>query len=219
MVDIGFPQPIPSEIISIADDGALAQTFFNLFGLADPTDNLSSGYSAPPEFTLSPCGTSCSSANLSGTTVYGPSPATFNKSGTSLFFQPDYFGLNIQVTGYNPFFLAKGPPGTIVVTTNLAGAAFSITGPASYSGSGTSAAFTDVPAGVYTITYGAVSGYVTPASQLQVQQRAVQSASLATMRVQRLRSPALLAGATLRNVPQIATTVWSLMRNGQGSRN
>jgi len=55
--------------------------------------------------------------------------------------------------------------GSISVTTNLASATFTITGPATYSGTGTSFAQTNAPAGAYTITYSAVNGYATPASQ------------------------------------------------------
>ena len=55
--------------------------------------------------------------------------------------------------------------GTITVTTNLAGGSFNISGAGSYSGSGTSWSQTGAPAGFYTISYGAVAGYTTPASQ------------------------------------------------------
>jgi hypothetical protein len=59
------------------------------------------------------------------------------------------------------------PPtsGTITVNTNLAGASFSLSGPASYSGSGTSWSQSNAPAGSYTISFNAVTGYTTPASQ------------------------------------------------------
>ncbi|MBI4839219.1 MAG: hypothetical protein HY806_08810 [Nitrospirae bacterium] len=57
--------------------------------------------------------------------------------------------------------------GTINVTTNRAAATFTISGPASYSGSGTSMTATDAPPGTYAIIYGDVIGYITPASQTQ----------------------------------------------------
>jgi hypothetical protein len=57
--------------------------------------------------------------------------------------------------------------GTIQVTTNLSIATFTISGPSGYTGSGTSWATTNAPVGAYTITFGAVSGYTTPASQTQ----------------------------------------------------
>lgn len=55
--------------------------------------------------------------------------------------------------------------GTINVTTNNAGASFALTGPASYSGTGTTYSNTTALPGLYTITFGAVAGYTTPASQ------------------------------------------------------
>jgi hypothetical protein len=55
--------------------------------------------------------------------------------------------------------------GTISVSTNLSAAAFTIVGPTTVAGTGTSAMFASVPVGTYTITFGAVSGYVTPPSQ------------------------------------------------------
>ncbi|MFI5114920.1 MAG: hypothetical protein ACHP7J_07230, partial [Terriglobales bacterium] len=42
--------------------------------------------------------------------------------------------------------------GTISVTTNLSGATFTLTGPANYSGGGTSFTQGNAPAGAYTIT-------------------------------------------------------------------
>jgi T5SS/PEP-CTERM-associated repeat protein len=57
--------------------------------------------------------------------------------------------------------------GSINVTTNLSAATFTITGPATFSGSGTSFTQNNAPAGAYTIQYGAVTGYASPASQTQ----------------------------------------------------
>jgi uncharacterized repeat protein (TIGR03803 family) len=57
------------------------------------------------------------------------------------------------------------PVGTISVATNLSAATFTVTGPATFSGTGTSATFTNVPVGMYTTTFGPVTGYVTPAAQ------------------------------------------------------
>jgi hypothetical protein len=54
------------------------------------------------------------------------------------------------------------PLGSISVTTNLPAASFTITGPANYSGSGTSFSQANAPVGNYTITYGPVSGYSAP---------------------------------------------------------
>ena len=57
------------------------------------------------------------------------------------------------------------PPqtGTIVVTASVAGATFSITGAATYSGAPQTIG--NAPAGEYTISWGEVTGYTRPASQ------------------------------------------------------
>jgi hypothetical protein len=55
--------------------------------------------------------------------------------------------------------------GSISVTTNNPGATFTIDGPASYSGSGTSWLVSDAPEGTYTINFGDVNGYSAPAPQ------------------------------------------------------
>ena len=54
--------------------------------------------------------------------------------------------------------------GTVSVTTNNSSAAFELTGPTTYSGSGTLWSQTDAFIGDYTITYGDLDGYITPAS-------------------------------------------------------
>jgi len=58
--------------------------------------------------------------------------------------------------------------GTISVTTNLPAATFSITGPASYFGSGTTFTKPRATPGTYSITFWPVPGYSTPASQMLV---------------------------------------------------
>jgi sugar lactone lactonase YvrE len=60
--------------------------------------------------------------------------------------------------------------GTINVTTSVAGATFTINGPASYSGSGVSWTRAGAPTGTYAIVYGNVNGYTTPSSQNQTLQ-------------------------------------------------
>ncbi len=60
--------------------------------------------------------------------------------------------------------------GTINVTTNLQASAFTINGPASYTGSGTGWTAAEAPIGTYTIIYGDVEGYITPASESQTLQ-------------------------------------------------
>lgn len=60
-----------------------------------------------------------------------------------------------------------GATGVITVTTNLTAATFTVTGPGTFSGSGTSATFDNALVGTYTITFGAVGGFITPSSQTQ----------------------------------------------------
>ncbi len=57
--------------------------------------------------------------------------------------------------------------GTITVTTNNTAATFTLTGPATYTGSGISWSQSNAPVGIYTITYGSISGYDAPASSSQ----------------------------------------------------
>jgi hypothetical protein len=54
---------------------------------------------------------------------------------------------------------------TINVTTNNPAATFDITGPASYSGSGTSWSMSDAPTGTYQIVFGDVPTYIAPSLQ------------------------------------------------------
>ena len=57
--------------------------------------------------------------------------------------------------------------GTINVTTSVAGAEFTISGAASYGGSGASWTSGVAPIGTYAIVYGDVAGYTTPSSENQ----------------------------------------------------
>jgi photosystem II stability/assembly factor-like uncharacterized protein len=54
--------------------------------------------------------------------------------------------------------------GSIIVKTNLVNASFTITGPSTYQGTGTTYQIKDVPIGEYTATFNAVEGYSTPLS-------------------------------------------------------
>jgi len=61
------------------------------------------------------------------------------------------------------------PPGTggqtITVRTNESAAQFTISGPATYSGSGTEFVQANAPTGTYTIIYDPVSGFLKPADE------------------------------------------------------
>jgi len=60
------------------------------------------------------------------------------------------------------------PSGSLSVTTNLAAATFTINGPSTYSGNGTSFSVGAAPAGTYTITFGGTTGYAAPAPETKV---------------------------------------------------
>jgi hypothetical protein len=55
--------------------------------------------------------------------------------------------------------------GTILVSTNNANATFTITGPVNFTGNGTSFAYSNAPAGQYTITYGNVDQHIAPPAE------------------------------------------------------
>ena len=123
--------------------------------------------------------------NLPAATFSITGPATFSGNGTSYTTSApagDYAITFGPVSGYTTppsqtKILAAGgsitfdgsyqstTAGTINVTTNLAAAAYSITGPATFSGGGTSYTRSNAPPGGYTITFGSVEGYLTPASE------------------------------------------------------
>ena len=75
-------------------------------------------------------------------------------------------GATIGFTG--TYVISVPGTGTIEVHTNLDGAAFSLSGPASYNGSGKSWVTTEVAVGAYSITYHEVPGYQTPSSATHV---------------------------------------------------
>ncbi len=90
------------------------------------------------------CTAGTSANNVSGTTSY-----TWNCNGID--------------GGTNAVCSETKPTGTVAVSSNIA-ASWTITGPATISGSGTAQTSLTQPIGTYTITWGAVSGYTTPAS-------------------------------------------------------
>jgi hypothetical protein len=57
--------------------------------------------------------------------------------------------------------------GAILVTTNLVSASYTVTGPATYTGSGTLSNQATAPPGQYTISFAPVAGYKTPGQQTQ----------------------------------------------------
>jgi hypothetical protein len=126
------------------------------------TNNASSTFTITGPATYAGSGTSWSQVNAPiGTysivfsAISGYTTATDTSkiltNGESVFFNGTY----IQQTGM------------IVVATNNASSTFTIIGPATYTGSGTSWSQTNVPVGTYSITFGAISGYVTPTGSTQ----------------------------------------------------
>jgi hypothetical protein len=67
---------------------------------------------------------------------------------------------DVQITG-----TSAGQGGKVIVSANLGQASFNLSGPVNRSGSGTLTTLTNVPAGDYTITFGDVPFYQTPAPQ------------------------------------------------------
>ena len=86
------------------------------------------------------------------------------------------YDLNVQATiggkyqspsSQNIPFTVNVVSGTINVSSNIAGANWTITGPATLPGSGTYASYASQPVGGYTITWGDVAGYTKPSSSSQ----------------------------------------------------
>jgi len=73
-----------------------------------------------------------------------------------------YFAEDVWAWDQPPAVVATG---MISVTTNVAGATFTVVGPATYNGNGTSWLQSGAPTGAYTITFNPVTGYTPPASQ------------------------------------------------------
>ncbi|MEN8263117.1 MAG: FG-GAP-like repeat-containing protein [Nitrospirota bacterium] len=140
---------------------------------------------------LSITGTINVTTNLPGATFIINGPASYSGSGTSWSVTDAPVGTYIivfgDVGGYvtpssqtmtlleNGSITFNGQynfeTGTINVNTNLAAATFTISGPATYSGSGTTWSVTDAPVGTYQITFGVVSGYYTPSPQVWILQK------------------------------------------------
>lgn len=99
---------------------------------------------------------------LSGYLSAPPSPGVYSIELTTFgirgFMEIDWTGGSIPIT-------VSAPLGTINVSSNIS-SSWTITGPEVITGSGTSQSYPSKPAGTYTIAWGAVSGYTTPASQV-----------------------------------------------------
>jgi hypothetical protein len=140
---------------------------------------------------ISLTGTINVTANHAGASFVINGPASYSGSGTSWstagapigtyviafghiagYITPPSQGLTLQTGGTINFSgLYQLETGTITVTTNRAESTFTLSGPASYSGSGTSWSVSDAPVGTYDITFGDVPGYRTPSSETQTLQK------------------------------------------------
>jgi RHS repeat-associated protein len=153
------PNGITIELVASAPRGGIC----NLYNEADPSifNNLVSGMQAslqPPLRSFQLAQFDTQPGNLSNPNFLNPT--TMSSSCASIIGNGAGYGicnLSGSITSL----------GRLQVTTNLPAATFSITGPATYTGSGTSFTQTSAPVGTYTTTYATIPGYVTPLSQSQ----------------------------------------------------
>jgi hypothetical protein len=106
---------------------------------------------AQSDTAVADAGVSIAFQNSGGATVEGAVSVAFQNSG-----------YGTVGNGVTVFF-----QGAIFVTTNLSAAAFTVSGPATYSGSGTLFNQATAPPGQYTISFAPVAGYKTPKQQTQ----------------------------------------------------
>jgi hypothetical protein len=157
----GYSTPASSSqtIVNGGDTIAFIGTYAPLGTITVSTNNVAATFTVTGPATYSGSGTSFSQTNApAGTYTITYDPVTGYSTPASSSQTIVNGGDTIAFTGtYNPL-------GTITVSTNNAASTFNITGPATYSGSGTSWSQANAPAGAYTITYDPVTGYSTPAS-------------------------------------------------------
>ena len=139
-------------------------------GIALSVDNLTGAVNwgiasdSPSWLTVSPA-----SGIISSTTSTAAATVSVNTTGLKA---GSYSGLltvsapgAIGTGGKITVNLTVTPSTKINVNTNRSEAKFSVTGPATYSGSGAAWSVEDVPAGDYTVTFDAVAGYKKPLPQ------------------------------------------------------
>ncbi|VVB86917.1 Uncharacterised protein [uncultured archaeon] len=153
-----------SPFANINTNTASAQTnpYASVGTLVVNTNNTAANFTLTGPATYSGNGTSWSQADApigTYTITFDPIPGYDTPPGDT---QTLVNGGTITFTG-----LYNLSVGTITVTTNNSAATFTVTGPATYTGSGTSWSQADAPAGIYTITFVPIPGYDTPASDTQ----------------------------------------------------
>lgn len=136
---------------------------------------ISSGAQTLPNFSTAP--TIDASGNVFVGTVSGiaalsgidGSTIWFSSLGDTITTQPAISSGGSLIVGSSSgtvyAFDSKLATGTIAVSTNNTAATFTIAGPVTYLGNGTSFTQTNAPPGTYTITYGGVPCYTTPQSE------------------------------------------------------
>jgi hypothetical protein len=116
--------------------------------------------------------TGAASYNGTGSQTFSLAPAgsyTVSFNAVPGYITPSSQTQNLSAGGTTTFtgtYTAQST-GTIQVSTNRTDAAFTISGPQGYSGSGTAATFSPAPIGSYTISYQNISGFTSPSQQTQ----------------------------------------------------
>lgn len=119
---------------------------------------------SPSWLTVSPASGTISASAVTGAATVSVNTTSLkvgSYSGLLTVTAPGAIGTGSKVTVN----LSVTPSTKITVNTNRPEAKFSITGPASYSGSGAAWSVEDIPAGDYTVTFDAVAGYKKPQPQ------------------------------------------------------
>lgn len=142
------PDIPPAETLSIKLSGDRSGAL--LWSAVSNSTWLDVSPSAGPSNTLSLASVSVDTAGLAGGEYTGNITVTADCSADG--------PVTVPVT------LSYIKGGTINVTTNIAEAIYTITGPETYTGSGTSYTVQGVPEGTYTITFGHVAGFKEPSS-------------------------------------------------------
>ena len=165
----GYPTP-PSQSLVLSPGRTI--TFSGMYGSSPLTGtiNVTTDMTAATFTIIGPAsfygnGSFWTQANAPAgayTITYGAVPGYVTPPSQTLVLSP---GLSITFMGS---YRTAINTGTITVSTNLTAAAFTLTGPATYSGGGTFWSRANCPAGVYTIYYLPVPGYPTPANQTLV---------------------------------------------------
>jgi len=111
-------------------------------------------------YTINPDG-----SNLTSVTANGGDWPTWSPDSSKIAFQSTRSG-NSEI--YSLLASQNAPStGTILATTNLVAATFTISGSVDFSGGGISTTLQNVPIGTYIVTFGSASGYITPPQQTQ----------------------------------------------------